>query len=81
MREYTFDEFAQLCDSFDEIGWKNNNWWPSVKDIETVIAPRIDEMLEFVLWITETSEKPTTPEQQESSRMLKKLANDNMNIV
>lgn len=77
-KEITFDEFAAMCDRFDEADFKAGHWWPTMDEIKTKIEPKIKDMLEFAIWIVETAEPPKNDEEKEARTYLNNLINKNL---
>ena len=54
-KELTYDNYEAMCLRYDEAPFKCGDWWPSVLDIKTKIEPKVEQNLEFLIWIAETA--------------------------
>ena len=72
-KELTYDNYEAMCLRYDEAPFKCGDWWPSIMDIKTKIEPKLEQNLEFLIWIEETADRPKTPEQKESQEYISKL--------
>ena len=80
-KEMTYDNFEALCDRLSHAPFQCGNWWPSVEDVKTKLEPKLEQNLEFLVWISETASEPVTPEQEESKKYINKLLIDNLVLV
>ena len=74
-REVSFDNYVAMCDRYDEAPFKFGDWWPSDLDIKTKIEPKVEQNLEFLIWIAETANPPKNQAQKESKDYINKLLN------
>ena len=72
-KELTYDNYEAMCQRYDEAPFKCGNWWPSIDDIKTKLEPKLEQNLEFLIWIEETASKPQTPEQKASQEYISNL--------
>ena len=61
--------------------FKCGNWWPSIYDIKTKLEPKLEQNLEFLIWIEETADAPTTQEQKESQEYIRNLLKNTLVFV
>jgi hypothetical protein len=80
-KEVSFDNYIAMCDRYAESMFLCGDWWPSINDIKTKIEPKLEQNLEFLIWIVETANPPKTPEQIESKNYINKLLKENLTIV
>lgn len=74
-KDISFEKYDILCDRFQHSSFRCGNWWPSIKEIQENIEPKAEQYLEFLIWIVETANDPTTPEQKESRSYINNLLN------
>lgn len=72
-KELTYDDYEAMCQRYEAASFKCGNWWPTITDIKTKIEPRLEQNLEFLIWIEETASKPETPEQKASQEYISGL--------
>lgn len=75
----TFDKFEILCDRLDKAPFKCGNWWPTIDEVKSNIEPKLEQNLEFLIWIANTANEPQTDEQRESRRYINNLIYDTIN--
>lgn len=81
MIELKSSELDKICDDFDEMAFKACAWWPTIKEIQQNIEPRLKTLLPFALWITETADEPKTEEEVQSKKYLLNLIYKNVKII
>ena len=74
-KEMTFDDFIALCDRIANVDYKCGDWWPDVVDIQTKLEPKLEQNLEFLIWVSETASEPKTDKQKESRKYINNLIN------
>lgn len=72
-KELTYDNYDAMCQRYDVAPFKCGNWWPSIEDIKTKLEPKLEQHLEFLIWIEETADRPQTPEQKASQEYISAL--------
>lgn len=72
-KELTYDNYEAMCLRYEEAPFKCGSWWPSIIDIKTKLEPKLEQNLEFLIWIEETADRPRTPEEKESQEYISKL--------
>lgn len=72
-KELTYDNYEAMCQRYEIAPFQCGNWWPSIVDIKTKLEPKLEQHLEFLIWIEETAGKPQTPEQKESQEYISSL--------
>lgn len=80
-KEVSFDNYIAMCDRYDEAQFKCGDWWPSVLDIKTKIEPKVEQNLEFLIWIAETADAPKNQAQRESKEYINKLLNKTLVFI
>lgn len=80
-RELTFENYITMCDRYQESEFQCGDWWPSVIDIKTKLEPKIEQNLEFLIWVSETANEPKTPQQKESRDYINKLLNKTLVFI
>ena len=80
-KELTFDNYIAMCDRHLALDFQCGNWWPSIEDIKTKIEPKLEQNLEFLIWISETADAPVTEEQKASQRYINELLNNTLVFV
>ena len=72
-REVSFDNYIAMCERYDAAEYKCGDWWPSVIDVQTKLEPKIEQNLEFLIWIAETANEPKNEEQKASKKYINDL--------
>lgn len=80
-KEITFDNYIAMCDRYEESEFHCGNWWPNIIDIKTKLEPKLEQNLEFLIWVAETADKPKTLQQKESRDYINKLLNDTLIFI
>lgn len=80
-KEVSFDNYIAMCDRHATSSFLCGDWWPSINDIKTKIEPKLEQNLEFLIWIFETANPPKTQEQIESRDYINKLLKENLVIT
>ena len=80
-KEITIEKYDMLCERFDKAYFKCGNWWPTIDEIKKNIEPRLDQNMEFLIWITETAAPPVTQEQREARKYINNLINKTLKFV
>ena len=80
-KEITIEKYDILCDRYQHASFKCGNWWPTIEEIKMNLEPRIDQSLEFLIWITETADEPVTDEQKQSRTYINNLINKTLRFV
>ena len=68
----------KLCEDFEKMEYRAGAWWPTVEEINTKIAPYIEEKMPFAIWILETATSPQTDEEKASRKLLSQLVYNNV---
>ena len=66
-KEVSFDNYIAMCDRFEQLPFHCGDWWPTIEDIKLKLEPKLEQNLEFLIWISETASAPKT-EVQKASR-------------
>lgn len=80
-KEVTFDNYIAMCDRYQESEFHCGDWWPDVLDIKTKLEPKIEQHLEFLIWISETANPPKNAKQKESRDYINKLLRENLIFI
>lgn len=80
-KEITIEKYDLLCERFANAQFKCGKWWPTIEEIKQNIEPKLDQNLEFLIWITETADKPMTDEQKASRTYINNLINKTLRFV
>ena len=80
-KELTMEQYIAMCDRYESAQFQCENWWPTVREIQTRIEPKVEQNLEFLIWVSETAPYPKTPEQHESRNYINKLLKDTLVFV
>jgi hypothetical protein len=80
-KEVTFDNYIAMCDRYQASSFKCGNWWPQINDVKTKLEPKLEQHLEFLIWISETADAPKTEQQKESRDYINKLLRENLTIT
>ena len=80
-KELTYDNYEAMCLRYEDAPFKCGNWWPTIEDIKTKIEPKLEQNLEFLIWIEETADRPKTPEQKASQEYISKLLRNTLVFV
>lgn len=72
-KEMPYAKFDAMCDRFDNASFKCGAWWPTVFQVKEYIEPKIEQYLEFLIWIAETADAPRTEEERESKKYINNL--------
>ena len=80
-KELTMEQYIAMCDRYEAAEFKCEDWWPTVREIQTRIEPKVEQNLEFLIWVAETAPYPKTPAQHESRNYINKLLKDTLIFV
>lgn len=80
-KEITFEMYDKLCERYHNSHFKCGDWWPPVDYIKKHLVPRIEQNLEFLIWITETASEPKTEQEKESRTYINSLINETLIFV
>lgn len=80
-KEMTSDKFFALCDRLDDASFRCGNWYPTIEEIQKYLEPQIEQNLEFLLWISETADEPTNPDDVDTRTYINDLINNNIVIT
>lgn len=72
-KEVSFDNYIAMCDRYAKADYQCGDWWPKIIDIKTKIEPKLEQNLEFLIWIAETANPPKTEQQKESQKYINDL--------
>jgi hypothetical protein len=72
-KELTMDKLDALCERFENAPFKCGAWWPTIDEVKTHIEPRLDQNVEFLVWIAETADAPKNEQERESKRYINNL--------
>jgi hypothetical protein len=72
-KEMSYEKFDALCDRFDVAPFKCGARWPTILEIKEYIEPKIEQNLEFLIWIAETADSPKTEAEKESKKYINNL--------
>ena len=64
----TFDQYDEICDHVMKIS-NSQRWYPTVKELQEYVIPNPQKYILFLIWLTETSEKPTLPADKEAMKL------------
>lgn len=81
MANITQSKFDEMCDAYDAMRYKCDDWFPTIEEIKTYLEPNIEHDYKFALWILETSHPPKTEKEKEARRYLMSLVYDHLNIT
>lgn len=70
-----------MCDRFDEASFKCGNYYPTIQEIKTYLEPKLDQNLEFLIWISETAGEPSNPDEVDSRTYINDLLNKTLKIL
>ena len=80
-KELTYDNYEAMCQRYETAPFQCGNWWPSIIDIKTKLEPKLEQNLEFLIWIEETASRPQTPEQKQSQEYISALLRNTLVFV
>lgn len=80
-KELQADKFFAMCDRFEEIPFKCGNYYPTIREIQEYIEPKIEQNLDFLIWISETAGEPSNPDEVDSRTYINELINKHLKIV
>lgn len=80
MATITQNMFDEMCDAFESMQYRCDDWFPTLEEIKTLLEPNIDKDWKFALWILETSNEPKTQEEKEARRYLMNLVYKKLRI-
>lgn len=72
-KEITFDNYIAMCDRHEKLDFQCGSWWPSINDVKTKLEPKLEQNLEFLIWVSETANPPQTEEEKASQRYINEL--------
>jgi hypothetical protein len=72
-KELTYDNYDAMCQRYENAPFKCGSWWPSIIDIKTKLEPKLEQNLEFLIWIEETADKPKNEGELASQRYISAL--------
>lgn len=74
------EKLDKLCDLYENMEYRCDDWFPTIEEIKAEIEPNIDRdvIMRFAVWILETSNPQKTDEKKEARRYLMNLVNSNI---
>lgn len=76
----TFDRYDEICNEVSKIP-NSSKWYPTVDEINKYIAPDPEKYILFLIWLLETTEKPTSLEAKEAMKLTSKILNHNLELI
>lgn len=69
----TLNELDSLCKIYEQFIHEQENWWPTLEEIDEVIEPNFSVSYDFALWLLVSGPDPITKEQAKSKSVLREL--------
>ena len=80
MKKMTFDDYDAMCERFGIMQYKCDDWWPTPEELKEKMGNEINPYLDFLTWIVETNNPPTTDEEKRSLKYINKLLRENLKL-
>lgn len=80
MFQMSEEKYEALIQSVSNCPFKREKWWPSNSEIENIILPNLKNCYDFIIWILNTGEKPSTLKEKESAKKLRAIIRENTEL-
>lgn len=81
MKEIPENKFYAMCDRFDAASFKCGNYYPTIEEIQKYIEPKVEQNLDFLIWISETAGEPSNPDEVDARTYINELINKHLTVV
>lgn len=76
----TFDEYDALCEKLRNVENDRKDWLPSEKELIEFVEKDPEKYLDFLIWLSETTNPPKEERGQASLKAITKLLRDNIEL-
>lgn len=75
--QIAFDKFEKLSQEMEGYRFQKGNWWPTKEEVEYYIRPNFEICFDFIIWILESNNPPSTSEEREVYHILNQMVEQN----